>query len=112
MNNNIKQIINEISPLRRMINSQGMDNAFKIVQKYLPTLKIHEYQPGVKADDWEVPYGWELVRAYIKDASGKVIASDNDSHLFVAAYSEPVKGKFSKGEIEKHIRCHPIRKDA
>lgn len=112
MNTRIKKIVEEIAPLRRMINSKGMDQAFEIVKKYLPDLNIHEYKPGEPADDWEVPYGWELIRAYIKDSKGKLIASDADSHLIVAAYSEPVHGSFTKAEIASHLRCHPLIKDA
>jgi aminopeptidase-like protein len=112
MNTQIKKIVEEIAPLRRMINSKGMDQAFEIVKKYLPELKIHEYKPGLPADDWEVPYGWELIRAHVKNSKGELVASDADSHLLVAAYSEPVNGKFKKAEIAKHLRCHPIMKDA
>ena len=112
MNFNIKKIVEQIHPFRRMINSKGMDMAFDIVMSHLPDLKVHEYFPKETADDWEVPFGWELVKAYIKNANGEIIASDSDSHLLVAAYSEPVNGKFKKEEIAKHLRYHPIMKDA
>lgn len=112
MNTQIKRIVEEIFPLRRMINSQGMDDAFEIVRKHLPNLIVNEYHQGAPADDWDVPFGWELIRAHIKNEKGEIVASDKDSHLFVAAFSEPVNGKFSKAEIEKHIRCHPIKRDA
>ena len=112
MKSEIKKIIEEIHPLRRMINSEGMDMAFSIVKKYLPDLKIHEYKVGEMADDWEVPYGWELLSAEIKKTNGELIASNLDSHLIVAAYSEPVNGIFTKEEISKHLRCHPTLDDA
>jgi aminopeptidase-like protein len=111
MNINIKKIVEQIHPFRRMINSRGMDKAFDIVKSYLPDLIVHEYFPGEAADDWEVPFGWELIRAHIKNAKGEIMASDFDSHLLVAAYSEPTHGKFDKEEIAKHLRCHPVRKD-
>lgn len=112
MKNNIRKIIEEINPFRRMINSEGMDMAFKVVKKYLPELQIHEYLPGEKADDWEVPFGWELISAEIKSLNGELIASDSDSHLIVAAYSEPVNGIFAKDVIANHLRCHPTIPDA
>ncbi|MBC7381839.1 MAG: DUF4910 domain-containing protein [Bacteroidia bacterium] len=112
MNTNIKKIVEEIHPLRRMINSKGMDEAFNIVRKHLPQMHVHEYMPDEKADDWETPFGWELIKAQIKNSKGELIASDKDSHLIVAAYSEPINGIFTKAEIAKHIRCHPILKDA
>lgn len=102
----IYNIIKTISPYRRMINSEGMDRAFDYVSSLLPRLEIHEFKPGAKADDWEVPYGWELKSAYMKNRRGEVIASNQDSHLFVAAYSEPVHGFFQKSEIKKHLRYH------
>jgi aminopeptidase-like protein len=112
MNTNIIKIVEEISPLRRMINSRGMDDSFQIVKKILPNMKVHEYPCGSKAEDWEVPYAWELKYAHIKNSKGEIIASDKDSHLFVAAYSEPVNGIFTKMEVEKHLRCHPKIKDS
>lgn len=108
----IKSIVEQISPMRRMINSPGMDLAFQIVKSHLPEMVIHEYFPGETADDWEVPYSWELREAFIKNEKGDVIACDRDSHLFVAAYSEPIHGKFTKEEISSHIRCHPVLKNA
>lgn len=102
----IFNIIKQINPYRRMINSEGMDRAFEYVLSILPNLQIHEFSPGTKADDWEVPYGWELKSAYIKNSQGGLIVSDKDSHLFVAAYSESIHGYFKKSEIEKHLRYH------
>jgi aminopeptidase-like protein len=112
MTREIKKIVEQIFPFQRMINSQGMDEAFRIVKSHLPSLKMHEYFPGEEANDWTVPPGWELLNAYMKDSRGKIIASSDESFLFVAAYSEPVKGKFKKAEIAKHLRSHPTLKEA
>lgn len=105
-------LVEAIHPLRRMINSPGLDEAFRVVRREVPSLRIHEYRPGEAADDWTVPASWELVSASLKDAEGRVLASDADSHLFVAAYSEPVHGRFTKAEIAGHMRCHPVLPDA
>ena len=66
MNANIKKIVEQIHPYRRMINSKGMDKAFDVVKSHLQDLKVHEYFPKESADDWEVPFGWELINAHIK----------------------------------------------
>ena len=112
MERDIKKIVEEIYPYKRMINSHGMDEAFRIVRDYLPNLILHEYLPGEEANDWTVPPGWELLNAYMKDSSGKIIASSDETFLFVAAYSEPINGKFTKAEIAKHFRSHPTIKEA
>ena len=39
----------------------------------------------------------------VRDKDGNIIASTEESELFVAPYSEPIEGWFTKEEIEKHL---------
>ncbi len=106
------KFIRDVYPLQRMINSEGLDDAFEIVKKGLPETVIHDYPAGMQCDDWTVPRGWKVKEAFMKDRSGHIIASFVENPLFVAAYSEPVSGWFTKEEIARHVRSHPTKPGA
>ena len=53
-----------------------------------------------------VPPAWRATQGRLTDATGALIASLEESFLFVAPYSEPVDGWFSKAEIQAHCRTH------
>ncbi len=106
------KLLTRMSPLQRMVNSNGLDEAFKILQEDWPQVIIHEYEVGDTADDWEVPEAWEVVKGLMTDKKGKIVASTDENKLFVAPYSEPVDGWFSKKEISKHLRTRPDNPDA
>ena len=96
-------LINELSPLQRMINSPGLDKAFEIIKREIPLTEIHEFPSGSICGDWEVPKSWEIKEAYIKDLNNNIITSSSESPLFVAPFSEEVEGCFDKREIENHL---------
>lgn len=101
-------LIEELFPLQRMIVSTGLDKTFEILKREIPNLVVHEYPTGSIAEDWEVPEGWEVQYGEMRDQSNNIIASTDENILFVAAYSEPIEGWFTKEEIKKHLRT---RKD-
>ncbi len=105
-------LIHDISPLQRMINSDGLDEAFEIIRNELPDVVIHEYHAGTACEDWIVPKNWQVVEGFMQNKTGEIIASIRESKLFVAPYSEPVDGWFTKTEIERHLRTRPDRPDA
>ena len=67
---NMMQYIETIHPMKRMINSRGLDDAYAYVKQVLPSTHIHEYAPNEAADDWEVPPSWEVTKGFIKDKNG------------------------------------------
>jgi aminopeptidase-like protein len=103
------QFIQSVYPLQRMINSEGLDEAFTILRKEIPQTIIHEYPAGMECGDWIVPKGWKVKEAWMKDKKGNEITNFKQHPLFVAAYSEPVSGRFTKEEIAKHMRYHPTK---
>jgi len=109
--NRMLNLIKEIFPFQRMINSKGLNNSFNIIEKYLPGLKIHEYEVGSESESWIVPLGWSVINGYMKDKENKEIASTKESVLFVAPYSKPVEGWFSKNEIRSHLSTRKDRPD-
>ncbi len=101
-----------LSPLQRMINSEGLDQSFAYLAEQIPDLIVHEYPAGETCEDWIVPPAWKVARGILTDYEGKAIADINDCPLFVAPYSKPVDGWFDKKAIEKHLRTRPDRPDA
>lgn len=105
-------LMREISPLQRMINSPGLDEAFDRIQKLYPAIRLHEYPCGSRAEDWEVPKSWKYISGTMKAQDGQLIASTEECPLFIAPYSEAVDGWFSKDEIQKRLRTRPDMPDA
>ena len=99
----MRTLLEEINPLQRMLNSPGLDKTFEIFKREFPDAIIHEYPAGMEREDWIVPRSWELNTGIMKDEKGKVIASTDESLLFVAPYSEPIEGWFTKDEIASHL---------
>lgn len=108
----LRRLSESIAPLARMVNSPGLDRAFGILGEHYPDMILHEYAAGSSAEDWTVPRGWALVSASMRDSAGSVVASSEECPLFVAPYSEPVDGWFSKEEIARHLRTRPDRPEA
>ncbi len=102
----------EIAPLPRMVNSPGLDQAFAILAASYPGAVLHEYPSGSVAEDWIVPQAWALRQGWLRDESGRVLASTEECPLFVAPYSEPVDGWFTREEIAPHLRTRPDRPQA
>ncbi len=99
----MRTLLEEINPLQRMLNSPGLDKTFEIFKREFPDAIIHEYPAGMEREDWIVPRSWEVKTGIMKDEKGKVIASTDESLLFVAPYSEPIEGWFTKDEIASHL---------
>ena len=84
-------MLTKMSPLHRFINSPGLDKSFEILKKEIPEITIHEYPSGMDFGDWTVPLSWEVIEGKMTDTEGEIIASIEESHLFVAPYSSDVE---------------------
>jgi aminopeptidase-like protein len=99
----MRNLLEEINPLQRMVNSPGLDRTFEIFKREFPNSIIHEYPAGMEREDWIVPRSWEMVSGIMTDKNGKIIASSTECELFIAPYSESVEGWFTKEEIAIHL---------
>ena len=97
----------EVFPVRGLIVSPDIERAFVALQGRFPELTIHRYPSGSIVEDWEVPLAWEAVDGVLEDESCRLLAGLQDSFLFVAPYSEPVDGWFTKNEVAAHARTAP-----
>jgi aminopeptidase-like protein len=102
----------ELYPVRGLVVSPDLDRAFARVARELQGLHVHEFPTGMQCEDWVVPPSWRAVAGRLEDRAGKVLASLDESFLFVAPYSEPVDGWFPKAEIARHLRTRPEVPDA
>jgi aminopeptidase-like protein len=109
--NRMRVLLEEINPLQRMVNSPGLDKTFEIFKREFPDSIIHEYPAGMEREDWIVPKSWEMVSGVMKDDKGNIIASSEESELFIAPYSESIEGWFTKKEIECHLMTSKGRPD-
>jgi aminopeptidase-like protein len=73
-------------------------------------IKLHEYPTGSEYQTWPIPPEWNVKKGTLSDGK-KVIASHDESPLFVARYSLPFKGKVTKEELIKHTFTNPDRPD-
>ena len=64
-------LIKELFPLQRMINGKGMDDAFKIIQRELPEVVIHEHPSDSQHGDWVIPEAWSLMEGFIETTTGE-----------------------------------------
>lgn len=104
--NIIKNLV-RFYPEQRMLNTYGVEKVLKELKTECDKLKILEFYPGYKMEEWEVPYRWELVYGEMLDSNGNKVVSTDDNILFVNAYSDSVEGCFKRAEIEKHLSLHP-----
>lgn len=108
----VENLITKLFPYQRMINSPGLDTSFSIIKQQYPAVKIHEYPSGSECEDWIVPESWQVISAFMEDENGHLIASYESEPLFVAPYSEPVDGWFSKDRIRSHLTTREDMPDA
>ncbi len=105
-------LLEELAPLPRMILSPGLDEACVVIQREIPGAVIHEFPTGSTCEDWVVPSSWRVTEGYLRAADGSLVASIEENLLFVAPYSEPVDGWFTREEIAPHVTTRPDRPDA
>jgi len=112
LSRSMMDLLRELAPLRRFLVSPGLDRTFEIIKRELPDFRIHEYPTGLECEDWIIPPSWEVREGYLKDESGTTVGSIQECPLFVAPYSEPVEGWFTKEEIGHHLTTRPDRPHA
>lgn len=70
------------------------------------------YRTGEDHGTWVIPPRWDVREAWLKDATGRVLASYREHPLFVAPYSAPVRGRFSRDELLAHTFTSKRQPDA
>lgn len=107
----IYSIICRLFPITRSITSEGVRESLRIIQEYLPEMKIESVPSGVKVLDWEVPDEWNIKEAWIKDPDGNIIVDYRDNNLHVMGYSAPVSKRLPLDELKTKIYTLPDQPD-
>jgi aminopeptidase-like protein len=104
------EIINQLLMKNRTIVTSDVAVCMDIIGQRYP-IKLHKYPTGNEYQTWPIPPEWNVKNATLK-CGDKIIASHDESPLFVARYSLPFSGTVSKQELVKHVFTNPGRPDA
>lgn len=105
------QLLLDLYPLHRTINSDDFEKSLKIIGDYLgPKYFINEYKPGTDAFTWVVPKRYHVKEAYI-EYQGKRYADFSENNLSLVSYSVPVDKTVSYEELKEHIYTSPAQPD-
>jgi aminopeptidase-like protein len=105
---NMRAVMEEIFPICRSITGNGVRSTLAIVGRALP-MTIHEVPTGTRVLDWIVPKEWNVVDAYVADASGSRVIDFRRSNLHLLNYSTPVHTRVTRAQLEEHLHSRPDR---
>ena len=103
-------LMQRLYPLCRSITGQGVRDTLAIVGEYVD-LKISEVPSGTQVFDWQVPQEWHIRDAWIKDSAGNKLVDFRDHNLHVVNYSDGVRMRISRAELDAHLHSLPEQPD-
>jgi aminopeptidase-like protein len=98
-------IINQLLLKNRTIVTKDDAVCMDILKKKYP-FKVHKYATNSDCQTWIIPPEWNVNHATLK-LNGKLIASYEDSMLFLAPYSTNFTGIVNKKELVEHTFTNP-----
>ncbi|MBL26892.1 MAG: hypothetical protein CMM50_04985 [Rhodospirillaceae bacterium] len=102
----VREVTRRLQPLRRDLVSDGIDDAFAILQEYAP-FRLHTFESGSPVWTWRIPEKWQCEEAYVETLDGRRVIDAAVNPLHVASYSAPVDKVVSRAELEEHLFTHP-----
>jgi aminopeptidase-like protein/RimJ/RimL family protein N-acetyltransferase len=103
-------VIEELYGLNRTIASRGSAAALQTITSRYP-VDVLEYRSGTEHQTWVIPPEWDVVQAALYEGD-TLVASHDESRLFVAPYSLPFSGLVSRDELKEHTFTNPAAPDA
>lgn len=100
-------LIRELFPIYRTLNSAGQNVALEIIQRYLP-LKVECFWTGGKVWDWTIPQRYSISYARLEDEDGVCYMDFDYNPLGVVCYSNPVDEIMSFDELDLHLHVSDI----
>ncbi|MBC6699264.1 DUF4910 domain-containing protein [Hymenobacter sp. BT190] len=107
----MQALLRRLFPICRSITGDGVRETLAIVREYLPALQVHEVPSGTPVLDWTVPAEWNIREAWVKNAAGERVIDFAQHTLHVLGYSTPVRGWFSRQELDQHLYSLPEQPD-
>jgi aminopeptidase-like protein len=97
----MRQILEDLVPLNRVICSKGYDKTVEYLKGLLPFKEIR-YSSGDEYNGWVIPPSWDVREAKItKD--GRTVYDGMRHPLAVIALSAGFKGSVDRDELRKHL---------
>ena len=106
----MKELINKLLLKNRTIVTSDIASCMEILAGVY-SLHLHRFPTGNEYQTWPIPPEWNVIKAILKDGD-KVIASYDESMLFLAPYSTSFTGTISKNELIEHIYTKPEKPDS
>ncbi len=103
-------LMHAMYPLCRSITGDGVRRTLDLVGEWAP-LERSEVPSGTPVFDWDVPREWNIVDAYVADATGRRVIDFRAHTLHVVSYSGPVRARMSRAELEPHLHSLPEHPD-
>jgi aminopeptidase-like protein len=102
--------IEALYPICRSINGEGVRQSLDIIGTGVP-ITLREIPSGTQVLDWTVPREWNVREAYIADVDGHRVVDFEKSNLHLVGYSTPVRGRFTRSELDPHLHSLPSHPD-
>jgi aminopeptidase-like protein len=103
-------LIEEMLLKNRTIVSKDSTSSMEMVRERDGAI-LHRYPTGEEYQTWPIPPEWNPRKATLSDGK-RVIASYEESPLFLAPYSLPFSGAVSREELIRHTFTNPNKPDA
>ncbi len=103
-------LMHAMYPLCRSITGDGVRRTLDLVDAWAP-LQRSEVPSGTPVFDWEVPAEWNIVDAYVADATGRRLIDFKAHTLHVVSCSTPVRARMTRAELEPHLHSLPAHPD-
>jgi aminopeptidase-like protein len=101
-------LVEDLFPIHRATTGPGVRATLARIAQELP-LEIHEVPSGKPVLDWTVPDEWSVREAWIEGPDGRRFADIAQSNLHLVSYSRPVRGRFTRSELDEHLHSLPDR---
>ncbi len=97
------QLLEELTPLNRVVCSGDFDHTVERMQQVLPGCRAFEFPAsGPEHNGWVIPPSWDVAEATIS-RSGELIYDGTWNPLAVVALSAPYEGRVSLEELKAHL---------
>lgn len=106
----LHQFVADLYPICRSLTGDGVRQTLAAIAQRIP-LAVHEVPSGTPVFDWTVPPEWNIRSASIRRCSGETVVDFADSNLHVVGYSEPVRARVSRAELDAHLFSLPAHPD-
>ncbi len=98
----VKAGLLSLFPLSRYVVSDGMDEAFNLISKWV-SIKVHEYPTGMSCLDWIIPEKWHCNEASLKTIDGEIVFSSKTEPFHSMPYSLPFEGEVPRSKLIDHL---------